>query len=168
MHAASYTGDEFVITDVFAAPRAIVFKAWTDAEDLRKWFGPKGFVMSSCRNDMRPGGTMLYSLLTPNGTEMWGKWSYREIIKPEKIVLVNSFSDAQGGLTRHPMVSTWPLEMLSEFTFDEQGNKTLVTVRWQPINATEEEWKTFLNSKDGMRQGWTGTFEQLHEYLEKE
>jgi len=92
---------------------------------------------------------------------------YREIAAPERIVLVNSFSDEKGGLTHHPMSPTWPLEMLSTTTFTEQGGKTTITVRWAPLNATEAERKTFDTNHDGMMQGWTGTFDQLAAYLAK-
>jgi len=156
---------EFVITRVFDAPRELVWKAWTERERLMQWFGPKGFAMSTAKMDFRPGGSFHYCLRSPEGKEMWGKFVYREIVAPERIVLVNSFSDASGGLTRHPMSPTWPLEMLSTTTFAVQGDKTLLTIRWKPLNATEEERKTFDGAHGGMQQGWTGTFEQLAEYL---
>ncbi len=103
----------------------------------------------------------------PNGNEMWGKFTYREIVAPEKIVLVNSFSDADGGLTRHPLHPTWPLEMLATTTLAAQGKRTLVTVRWKALDATEEEQRTFDGGHAGMKQGWTGTFDQLAAYLAK-
>jgi len=96
---------------------------------------------------------------------MWGKFVYREIVAPERIVLVNSFSDEQGNLTRHPMSPTWPLEMLSTTTFAEHEGRTTITVQWVPLNAAESERKTFETSHEGMRMGWTGTFEQLAQYL---
>ena len=158
---------EFVITRVFNAPRELVWKAWTERDRLMQWFGPKGFSMSAAKMDFRPGGVFHYCLRSPDGKEMWGKFVYREIVAPERIVLVNSFSDENGGLTRHPMSPTWPLEMLSTTTFVEQGGKTTLTIKWKPLNPTEEERKTFDGAHGGMQQGWTGTFEQLAEYLAK-
>jgi uncharacterized protein YndB with AHSA1/START domain len=157
----------FVITRVFNAPRELVWKAWTERERLMQWFGPKGFTMPIAKLDFRPGGTLHYCLRSPDGTEMWGKFAYREIVAPERIVLVNSFSDEKGNLTRHPFSPTWPLEMLATTTFAEQGGKTEVTLQWLPLNATEEERKTFDTSHEGMRQGWAGTFDQLAEYLKR-
>ena len=79
---------------------------------------------------------------------------YREIVPPEQLVFINSFSDENGGLTRHPMAPTWPLEMLSVFTFEEQpGGKTKFTVRWSPHNATDEERKTFDAGHASMTPG---------------
>jgi len=158
---------EFVISRTFDAPRDLVWKAWTERERLMQWFGPKGFKMATAKLDFRPGGILHYCLRSADGTEMWEKFTYREIVAPERIVLVNSFSDEQGNLTRHPLSPTWPLEMLTTTTFAEEGGKTAVTVHWLPLNATEEERKTFDASHDGMRQGWTGAFDQLAEYLER-
>ena len=96
---------------------------------------------------------------------MWGKWVYRQIVEPERLVFVSSFSDENGGVTRHPLSPSWPLEMLSTITFAEEGGKTTVTVQWEPINATAEERETFDNSHASMQGGWSGTFEQLGDYL---
>ncbi len=159
------TGD-FIISRTFDAPRELVFKAWTEADRLKQWFGPKGCSIRVASLDLRPGGVFHYCMVTPDGHEMWGKFVYREIVPPERIVLINSFSDAKGGLTRHPMSATWPLEMLSTTTFSEDlPGKTTITIRWAPVNATAEERKTFDSGHEGMTKGWGGTFEQLAEYL---
>ena len=158
---------EFVISRAFDAPRDKVWKAWTDREQLMQWFGPKGFTMTTAKLDFRPGGTFHYCLRSSDGKEMWGKFVYREIVAPERIVLVNSFSDEKGNLTRHPSSPTWPMEMLTTTTFTEEKGKTTVTVRWIPLNPTDDERKTFEGARDGMRQGWTGTFDHLSDYLAK-
>lgn len=162
---AAAQGKEFVITRTVDATRDVVWKAWTDPDELMKWFSPKGFKLEVAKLDLRPGGTFHYCMATPEGFKMWGKFIYREIHPKDKIVLVNSFSDENGGITRHPMSATWPLEMLTKTEFTEENGKTTITIRWSPLNPTEEEQKTFDTSHDGMRQGWTGTFEQLDEYL---
>ena len=159
--------DEFIISRVFDAPRERVWKAWTEAERLKQWWGPKGFTVSHCTVDLRPGGVMHYCLRSPEGDDMWGKFVYREIVKPEKLVFVVSFSDEKGGITRHPMSPDWPREMLSTVTFAEQHRGTLITVRWIPTNATELERKTFEDGRDSMKQGWGGTFDQFAAYLAK-
>ena len=127
----------------------------------------KGFKLKAAKLDLRTGGIFHYCLRTPDGKEMWGKFVYREIVAPEKIVLVSSFSDADGGLTRHPFSPAWPLEMLTETAFDEHAGKTTITIKWLPLDAPAEERKTFDGARDSMTQGWTGTFEQLVEYLAK-
>jgi uncharacterized protein YndB with AHSA1/START domain len=158
--------EEFVITRTFDAPRELVWQAWTDPERLMRWWGPKGLTMLSCKVDLRPGGLFHYGMRTPDGHEMWGKFVYREIVPPERLVLVVSFSDAQGGITRHPMSSTWPLEVLNTMTLTESGGKTTLTLQSVPVNATGEERRTFKDGHRSMQQGFKGTLDQLAEYLE--
>ncbi|MDB6123455.1 MAG: Activator of Hsp90 ATPase 1 family protein [Pedosphaera sp.] len=160
------SGDrEFVITREFDASRELVWKAWTERERMMQWFGPKGFTTPIAKMDFRPGGTFHYCMRSADGKEMWGKFVYREIQAPERIVWVHSFSDEQGGTTRHPMSADWPLEMLSTATFTEREGRTTVTLRWAALNASEAEQKTFDTSHQGMNMGWTGTFDQLTAYL---
>ncbi len=156
---------EFVITRVFDVPREVMFKVWTDPEHMQRWWGPKGFTVVSYQMDLRPGGVYHYCIRSPDGHDMWGKFVYREIVKPERFVFVNSFSNEKGDIARHPTNPAWPLEMLSTITFTEQAGKTTVTVRWAPLNATEEERKTFETGFDSMQKGWSGTMDQLAEYL---
>ncbi|MEA2988570.1 MAG: hypothetical protein QOG83_1281 [Alphaproteobacteria bacterium] len=158
---------DFVVTRVFDAPRDLVWKAFTDPERMKEWWGPKGFSVITSKMDLRPGGTYHYGMKAPDGAAIWGKFIFREIVAPERMVFINSFSDEAGGQTRHPMAPTWPLELLSTFTFEDVGGKTKVTIRWAPHNASEEERKTFDAGHDSMRQGWGGTMEQLQTYLAK-
>jgi len=157
----------FTVTRQFDAPRELVFKAWTECEHLMQWWGPKGFTMRVCRVDLRPGGEFHYCLRSPDGHDMWGKFVFREIVAPERLVYVVSFSDEKGGVTRHPMARTWPLEMLNTVTLSEQSGRTTITLAATSINATEEERKTFRDGFDSMRQGWGGTMDQLTAYLAK-
>ena len=155
---------EFVISRTFDAPREVVWKAWTELDRMTKWFGPKSSVLTGIKMDLRPGGVFHYQMRFAN-QDMWGKMVYREIAAPERLVWVNSFSDAQCGVTRHPLSPTWPIELLTTVTFAEQDGKTTVTVRWVPLNPKDEERKTFDSGHQSMRAGWGGTFEQLADYL---
>ena len=158
--------EEFVLSRVLDAPRDLVWKCFTDPERMRHWWGPKGFKVIASKMDLRPGGIYHYGLQAPNGEAVWGKFVFREIVPQERMVLITSFSDEKGGTTRHPGNESWPLEMLSTFTFeDAPAGKTKFTVRWSPHNATEAEAKTFDSGRSSMTQGWSGTMEQLEAYL---
>lgn len=159
----------FEISRVFDAPRDRVWKAWTEAERLKHWWGPAGFKVHTCKVDLRPGGSFLYGMTAPDGSEMWGKFAYREIKAPEKLVFMNSFSDATGGVTRHPWSPNWPLQLRSTVTFEEQpGSKTKVTVQWIPADDSSDiERKTFDEGRASMTQGWGGTMDQFAGYLAK-
>jgi uncharacterized protein YndB with AHSA1/START domain len=157
----------FVISREFDAPRERVWQAWTEPERLQQWFSPKGFSVIAANLDLRSGGTYHYGMRMPDGKEMWGKWLIREVKRPERLVFVNTFSDPQGGLTRHPFAPDWPAKMLSTITFEDKGKATLLTIQWQPIEASEAEIRTFDQGRPSMTGGWTGTLEQLTECLRK-
>ena len=78
---------------------------------------------------------------------------------------INSFSDEEGGLNRHPMIPTWPLELLSVFRFTEHDGRTTFTLEWAPLDATAEECEMFASGHVHMTQGWSGTLEQLEAHL---
>lgn len=161
-------GRELVITRVFNAPRKLVFKAFTEAERMAQWWGPKGSSIHVAKLDFRPGGMFHYSLESPDGNVMWARFIYREIMEPEKIVFVSSFSDEQGNITRAPFFDNWPLEILNKLTLTENGGKTTLTLKGGPINATEDERSRFESLFSSMQQGFSGTFDQLEEFLSKE
>lgn len=155
----------FVISRTFDAPRERVWRAFTEVEHLQRWFTPKGFTAKVARMDFRPGGTYHYGLRSPEGKDMWGRAVYQEIAEPERLVWINAFSDERGGLTRHPMTPSWPLQMVTTVSLAEGDGRTTVTIRWVPFEPTEEERRTFDGAHDSMRQGWTGTLDQLADYL---
>jgi uncharacterized protein YndB with AHSA1/START domain len=158
---------EFVMTRTFDAPRDLVWKAFTDPEHMKQWWGPQGATVVKSDMDLRPGGRYHYALRMPDGTLMWAKFVYREITPTSRIVFVNSFSDEAGGVTNHPMAPTWPLEMLSTFLFEDEGEKTRFTVRWTPLNPSDVERATFAAGLASMHQGWGGTLDKLAAYLAK-
>ncbi|HZP09228.1 SRPBCC domain-containing protein [Methyloceanibacter sp.] len=161
----AHHADDFVITRVVNAPVSRVWKAWTDARDLKQWWGPKGHEIVSTKVDLRPGGIFHYHLRSPSGEDIWGKFVYREIVPEQRLVFITSFSDENAGETRHPMAPDWPLKMLSTVTFAEKDGKTTVTVRWSPYEPTPKERDAFEAGRDSMKAGWTGTFERLEAYL---
>jgi uncharacterized protein YndB with AHSA1/START domain len=169
--AAMIAGKEFVITRTFEAPRDLVFRAWTEPERLAKWWGPAGLKIKVKTLDLRPGGMFLYGMEGPSTGpmpgEVWGKFVYREIAAPERLIFINSFCDETGQVMRHPMSATWPLEVLSTLSFEERGGKTTVTLRGVPIHASAAELATFEAGRESMQQGFKGTLDQLAAYLAK-
>jgi uncharacterized protein YndB with AHSA1/START domain len=157
---------DFVIAREFDAPRELVWQCFTQPDRMKEWWGPKDSTLVASKMDLRVSGTYLGAMRDPGGRVTWAKFIYREIVAPERLVWVHSFSDEAGGLTRHPMSPTWPLEMLTTVTFENvPEGKTKVTLRWSPLNATAEEQKTFGAAHEGMNGGWSGTFGRLDTYL---
>lgn len=165
-YVAGLLSKPFIIAREFDAPLDLVWQAWTEAERFAKWFGPKGVNVRLAKFDLRPGGLTHYTMTTPDGTVMWGKAVYREIVPTKKLVWINSFSDEHAGITRHPFTKDpWPLQMLTTVTFAEKAGKTTVTVHWLPYEADEAECKVFNDNHPSMTMGWGGTFDQFAAYL---
>ena len=159
-------GREMMLTRIFDASRDLVWKAFTEAERLARWWGPQGYAMRVHALDFRPGGVFHYSQRSPDGQVMWGRFVYRDIVPPERLTFVTSFADEAGYIARAPFSPTWPLEILNLLTLTEAADgKTSLTLRGGPIDATEEERQTFWNAQDAVRQGFSGTFDQLAAYL---
>jgi len=167
--AAPAGSQPFVIRRVVRAPRDLVWRAWTERDHLAQWFGPKGCTIADCKIDLRPGGTFHYCMRFPGG-DMWGKWVFREVVAPERLVMITSFSDPAGATSRAPF-DGWPLEMMGVVTFEEHagiGKGTVVTVTSSAHQATAAEQKTFDDNHGSMQQGWGGTFDQLEAYLARQ
>ena len=155
----------FVISRVFEAPRELVWKAWTEAERLERWWGPKGCPVTVNRLEVRPGGLFHYSMALPNGDLWWGRFEYREIEAPGRLVYASAFSDEAGRVTRAPFSETWPLEVLNELTLTEENGRTTLRLEGGPINATDEERAMFESFFASMEQGFGGTMDQLADHL---
>lgn len=156
----------FTISRSFEAPRDKVWDAWTHNDLLKVWFGPKGCPIFASTLELKVGGVYHYGLKTPDVGEMWGKWVFREIEKPSRLVWDLSFTDAEGHNTvRHPYCETWPLDMTTTLVFAEQDGKTTLTLSMVAVNANEIERKTFEEGMVSLEQGWGGTLEQLTEFL---
>ncbi|MDB4978375.1 MAG: ATPase [Candidatus Peribacteria bacterium] len=124
------------ITRIFNAPRETVWKAFTESEQIMKWWGPKDFTSPSARVDLRVGGTYLFCMHGPAGTQfdkdMWSTGTYKEIIPLEKIVATDNFSDEHGTIISpedYGMPGEWPEQMIVTFVFEDAGKgKTKLTL----------------------------------------
>jgi uncharacterized protein YndB with AHSA1/START domain len=166
---ASHTqpDQQFAISRTLNAPRALVWKAWSEADHLGQWWGPKECSIRVAHLEFVPGGSFHYAMQWPGGQDMWGRFRYRHIVPQESIEFINSFSDAQGNITRAPFFDDWPLEVFNTVVFTEQGDKTLMTLRGGPINALPAERARFASIFESMQQGFGGTFDRLAEHLAK-
>lgn len=155
---------DLILERVFDAPRELVFKAFSEAEHLKRWWGPRGWTLTVCNVDFRPGGIWHYCMkcIDENqgdfyGYESWGKAVYREIVEAEKIVYVDYFSDAEGN-----EANGMPSSKIT-MTFLEHEGKTKLVSRAQYASA--QELKTVLDM--GMEQGITETWDRLADLLKE-
>jgi uncharacterized protein YndB with AHSA1/START domain len=139
---------DLVLTRIFDAPRELVFKAWTEPERLRRWWGPKGFTNPVCEVDVRPGGAMRIHMRGPDGVVYPMTGVFHEIIEPERLVFSSSALDKNG----NPL-----FEVLTTVTFSEHGGKTKLTLHASVEKATAEGAPHLA----GMEQGWNQTLDRL-------
>lgn len=159
-HEAGAGPAELEISRVFDASPDRVFRAWTEPEQVKRWWGPNGFTTPVCTIDLRPGGTRHYCMRSSEGRDYWCKGSYREIIKAERIVSTDSFSDAEGNLvppTHYGMSTDWPAETLVTVTFAGQDGRTTLTIRQSVPESLAKE--------SGAVQGWSESLDRLAEHL---
>jgi uncharacterized protein YndB with AHSA1/START domain len=160
--------DKFVINRSFATSVEKMYDLWTDPKHLSQWLPPTGFTMEFIRCDMRPGGSTFY-VMSGNGSKMYGRAKYIEMLRPSRLVYTQQFCDEYENISRHPMAPTWPETMLTRVDFTEEGpDQTRITVTWEVYGtATAEEIATFAKARGGMTMGWTGSFDKLEDYLQK-
>ena len=115
---------------IFNVSRDVLFNAWADPALLAQWWGPKGFTNTFHEFDFKPGATWKYTMHGPNGASFLNTSVFKEIVKPERIVLLHL-------LPVH--------EFLLTATFDDVGDKTKLTFK-QLFNTVEEcqQIKTFI------------------------
>ncbi len=158
--------EQVVVSRNLASTIGTVYDAWTELEQLRQWWGPRGFTISHASLDLRPEGLFHYCMVGPDGSETWGRLLFKEIMPMERLVYISSFSDAQGGIARAPFSETWPLETIGRVGCDEHGDDgTHIVVNSLPTNATQDEIETFRGAHDGMQKGINGMLDQLEYYL---
>lgn len=110
---------EIVLSRVIAAPRALVFKVWTDPAHLPHWFGPAGFTVETQEIDIRPGGRWRFVLVAPDGTRYTSRMVFMTIDPPRRLVMDH-------GADKDNDPGTFRVTV----TFDEQKDgKTVVTLR---------------------------------------
>ena len=132
-----------------AAPRALVFRAWTEPLHLRRWSAPHGFVIPEADGELRPGGTWRTTMRAPDGTEHRLIGTYREIVPPKRLVFTHAWLDDAG----------------------RPGPETLVTVELEEIPGgtllrfTQTGFAS-AGARDGHGEGWGEALDRLAAHLE--
>ncbi|OGS45291.1 MAG: hypothetical protein A2539_08700 [Elusimicrobia bacterium RIFOXYD2_FULL_34_15] len=160
---------EIVITRIFNAPRELVWKAWTEPEMIKKWWGPKDFTAPEIKVDLRKGGKYLYCMRSPEGNEYWSGGTFQEIVPFEKMVLTDSFSDEKGNMVepvKYGMSKDFPKEMQVTIKFEEYpqngGGKTKLTIAYAKPES-DASYEAIV--KSGMESGWNESLDKLAESL---
>jgi uncharacterized protein YndB with AHSA1/START domain len=140
-----------VVTRTFAAPRPLVFKAWSTAEHMKRWFSPEGFTVPEAEIDFRPGGTCAICMRSPAGQDMWSRGKYIEVSPPDRLVFTSEVANGMvPAFTAHTTV-----------TFEAEGPGTRMTVR-QVYDIHDENFRFAI---EGASEGWRTTLDKLEQEI---
>lgn len=155
----------FTISRVFNAPLQILYDVHTQKEHILNYWGPKGSETEIIEFDFRTGGRLFYCMKMPQG-KSYGQQIYREIVRNTRLTMFTTFCNEKGEAIRHPMSDTWPIYMLNSLDFEAvDENRSKLTIKGVPYNATAAEHQTFLQGHKSMEGGYGGTLNVLEEYL---
>lgn len=151
---------ELVINRIFDARKDQVWKIWTDPEFIKLWWGPKDFTAPHIKNDFRIGGKYHFAMKDPKGKLYWSTGVYKDIRYLEKIVATDSFADEKGNVvpaSYYEMPAELANELLITVTFDDQGDKTKMTLRHKDFPDGE--------MLDSCRNGWSESLDKFEAVL---
>ena len=142
------TARVLILTRVFDAPRALVFRCWTEAKLLARWWGPEGFTSPVCEVNARLGGAVRIHMRGPDGAVYPMKGICHEIVAPERLVLtMSAFADSKG----HPRLKTQCAVALAE-----RDGRTALTLRIVVVRSKPEVATAFAGV-----EGWRQCLERL-------
>ena len=146
---------ELVLTRLINAPRAKVYRAWTDPELLKQWFAPKPYTTPIVEIDARPGGSAYFVMRGPDGKDLPNRGVYLEVVPNEKLVSTDAY------------VKAWePSEkpfMTLILTFEDEDGKTRYTARVRHWSVADRE----AHEKMGFHEGWGLCTDQLEALVAK-
>jgi uncharacterized protein YndB with AHSA1/START domain len=140
---------ELVLTRLIDAPRRTLFRCWTEPELLKQWFAPLPYTITHAELDVRPGGTSMITMRSPDGEDMPLPGVYLEVVQDEKLVTTDAYTSAW-------VPSEKPF-MTAIVTFTDEGGKTRYTARARHWSAEDRE----AHEKMGFHEGWGQCADQL-------
>jgi len=143
-----------VIRRVIDAPRDAVWKAWTDRNQMKQWWGPDGFTTPVCEMNVRPGGAIRIDMRGPDGTVYPMTGNFNEIAEPQRLVFTSKAYENEEGDAE--------FEVRNTVEFAEHNGKTELELRAVVVKSTVK----MKEALDGMKEGWSQSFVRLAELLE--
>jgi uncharacterized protein YndB with AHSA1/START domain len=145
----------------FDAPVERVWRAFTEADQLEKWWGPKDFTAPHIELDFREGGKYLYAMHGPAGTEfdidMWSTGTFNEIVNLQRIVYTDSFADAEGNAVSPAVYGMEGMPDQLQVTLDFEAlenGRTKLTLTHTGAPAGSEH-------ASNMEDGWNQSLDKL-------
>jgi uncharacterized protein YndB with AHSA1/START domain len=138
------------VSRTFAAPRETVFKAWSSADHIKRWFCPNGYSVPEAKVEMRVGGAFEVCMRSPEGVDHWTKGTFTEVVAPERLTIDHHIIDPCGG---GPLFSA-----VTRVKFSAADGGTLMEVvqTYVVVNAAQAE-----QMLKGAPEGWRQTLDKL-------
>jgi uncharacterized protein YndB with AHSA1/START domain len=149
MTAATGTDHELVLTRFIPAPRAKLYRAWTEPELMKQWFAPAPWTTPVAETDVRQGGASYVVMRSPDGKDMPVRGVYLEVTENEKLVFTDAYTSAW-------VPSAKPF-MTVVLTFEDEAEGTRYTARVRHWSAADKA----AHEKMGFHTGWGICTEQL-------
>ena len=137
------TDEQILITREFAAPKHLVYRAFTEPDLVRQWWTAKRGEMKTCEIDLRVGGKWRYVMETPDGMEVGFHGEYREIEPHERIVSTEIFEGMPEGVAEEASVNT--------ATFTEEDGRTTLEILVQHSNKQFRDMHVESGMEDGLQ-----------------
>ncbi|QMU58619.1 MAG: SRPBCC domain-containing protein [Boseongicola sp.] len=153
----------YVLERTFDAPRALVWRAWTDPELLARWYGP-GVETIIHKLKVAAGGEWLCEMRWGEN-QNYQRVDYTEVVEPEKLVWLQSVTDENWAPVDNPMMPNWPQVLLTTVTFADAGDKTHMRLTWVPHDASQQEIDAFDQALANLDRGWAAGMDIIAEIL---
>lgn len=146
-----------IIHRVIGLPVHKVWRALTEAEEFKKWWGPKGFTCPSSSMEARVGGEYLNCMRGPDGKEFWSGGVVKELVPEKRLVVTDHFADKDGNhkpASEYGMPGNWPYELVITFELEEADGATKLKLKHEGIPA---------EMRDDCTQGWNESLDKLEQ-----
>lgn len=146
---------EIVIVKAFDLPVNLVWQAWTNPDNLKKWWGPNNFTCTYTAIDLKAGGKYLHCMRSKLGEKIWSTGTYLEIIPYKKLVFTDSFSNSKGHMipaSDLDLPGKWPMILMITLCFEEVGNATNLVLTHEGIPS---------DISDECVRGWNQSLDKL-------
>lgn len=150
---------DLVIHRVLDLPVSKVWKAITETEEFKKWWGPEGFTCPSSKMEAKVGGKYLNCMKGPDGKEYWSTGTVKELDPEKKLVVTDSFSDENGNIKNASELGIpgkWPIQLLITFELEEADGATKLVLHHEGI--PQEMY-------DECKQGWNESFDKMEQNI---
>ena len=159
------TQPKFVMTRDFAAPKGLVWRTWTEADLVQRWYGP-GVETVIHEFDPQPGGLWLNEMKMGENS-MHQRMEFTEVSPHDRLVMVMANADAGWNVIASPMMPDWPRQLLTTVDLAETDGTTTLTLTWEPYEATEAELAAFAAAIPDLDKGWGAGMDIVAEILEE-